>query len=166
MEQTTRTSPYGAKTIQRFWDKVDRSSDCWTWTGTQGTHGHGSMKINGKNVGAHRVSYELHVGSIPPGLVIDHICHNPSCVKPLHLRAVKQKQNMEHRVAAHANSKSGVRGVSWHTARQKWYVTVKHNGKSVHGGSFHTMDEAEAAAIELRNRLFTHNDADRLAKTR
>lgn len=50
---------------------------------------------------AHRVSHVLYKGPIPNGLVIDHLCRNPSCVNPDHLEAVTQKENV-HR---------GIRGV-------------------------------------------------------
>lgn len=166
MHEATPTAPYSQKTIDLFWAKVNKTGECWEWTGTRRQHGHGSAKISGMNVGAHRVSYQLHFGPIPDGMVIDHTCHNPPCVNPAHLRAVRQKQNMENRIGAHANSKSGVRGVSWHKARRTWNVTVKHNGKSLHGGSFRSIAEAEGAAIALRNKLFTHNDADRVQEPR
>lgn len=163
MEQATPLTTYSAKTIERFWSKVDKTETCWNWTGTRGHYGHGSMKIDGKNIGAHRVSYTLSVGPIPDGLVIDHICHNPSCVNPGHLRAVGQKQNMENRTGAHSNSKSGVRGVSWSKNAKKWRVDVKHNGVTVRGGVYASIDDAERAAVNLRNRLHTHNDMDRAA---
>lgn len=43
---------------------------------------------------AHRVSYELLVGPIEPGLVLDHLCKNTKCVNPDHLDPVTQKTNV------------------------------------------------------------------------
>lgn len=68
---------------------------CWLWKGgTAGrTPGYGVININGRQTKAHRVSYELHVGPIPEGLVIDHLCRNTLCVRPDHLEPVTNKVN-------------------------------------------------------------------------
>lgn len=67
---------------------------CWEWQGTMFSQGYGALSVRGKNRYAHRVSYTLHKGPIPPGLVIDHECKNTRCVNPDHLRAVTQRQNV------------------------------------------------------------------------
>lgn len=146
---------------QRLWAKVRKTESCWHWTGAQSAAtGHGNFKVNGKVTLVHRFSYELAKGPIPEGLVIDHICRNGSCVNPDHLRAVTQKQNMENRGGAHANSKSGVRGVHMDRAGA-WVATVGHRGRKIRAGRFYTIEEATAAVVKKRNELFTCNDADR-----
>jgi HNH endonuclease len=43
---------------------------------------------------AHRVVYETLVGPIPDGLVIDHLCRNPRCVRPDHMEPVTNQVNV------------------------------------------------------------------------
>lgn len=146
-----------------FWAKVDKSGKCWVWTGSKERRGYGYFNLHGKIKKAHRLSYEWANGPIPPGIQIDHICFNKACVNPAHLRPVTNKQNNEHRTGAQANSKSGIRGVTWHSRVKKWQAYVVHNKKQIHLGYFATTEEAAAAATAKRNELFTHNDLDRTA---
>ena len=146
----------------RFWSKVDKQDGCWLWTAAKHSGGYGAFNVtlNGKPRAAvaHRVSYELCVGPIPEGMLLDHICFNKLCVNPSHLRPVTSKQNMEHRQGAHVNSKSGVRGVSWEKRARKWIVRITHHSKSIYVGTYSDLRDAEAAAVSMRNELFTHND--------
>ena len=79
----------------RFWNKVDISGGptaCWIWT--KGLReGYGHFWMANKDVGAHRVAYELEVGPIPEGLTIDHLCNNPPCVNPAHMEVVPSGVN-------------------------------------------------------------------------
>jgi len=145
---------------ERFWAKVNKTEECWIWTGAS-TRGYGNCYFGGRYMRAHRVSFQLaNPGINITGLNIDHICHNPSCVKPDHLRAVTHKQNQEHRRGAQRNSSSGVRGVRWEADRTKWLARVKHNGKTINVGRFNTLAEAAEAVRSKRIELFTHNDRD------
>jgi len=78
----------------RFWSKVDKTDSCWNWTAGVSGRRYGEFCINGKMIGAHRVSYEDKNGEIPKGLVIDHLCKNTLCVNADHLEVVTQKENI------------------------------------------------------------------------
>jgi len=125
------------------------------------SNGYGTVFFGGKSHLAHRVAYELAIGVIPAGLSIDHKCHNTRCVRPEHLHAVTHGQNMENRRGAQARSRSGKRGVFWHSFSKSWHVVVRHNNVSHSGGYFKNLDEAELAAIKLRNVWHSNNLRDR-----
>lgn len=76
-----------------FWEHVDKSGECWIWTGSKHSAGYGSTSVNAKRVYAHRYAYEVLVGPIPEGLVIDHLCRNRLCVRPDHLEPVTLAEN-------------------------------------------------------------------------
>ena len=155
MEETlTRT------TEDRFWSKIDKSGDCWTWTASSNADGYGRFCLNNKMEYAHRVAYEMEHGPVSRALDIDHTCYNKSCVKPAHLRAASRKQNTENREGAQSNSKSGVRGVTWHKASRRWMAQVKHNGQAIYVGTFDSLAEASQAARAKRLELFTHSSQD------
>lgn len=52
------------------------------------------IRINGKRHAIHRYMYEKHIGKIPEGYVIDHLCENIKCVNPYHLEAVTCRENV------------------------------------------------------------------------
>lgn len=83
----------GLSAEDRFWIYVERGDSCWQWTGVRDEKGYGRHHLGRKPVKAHRFSYELLVGPIAPGLVIDHLCRNPGCVKPDHLEPVTAAEN-------------------------------------------------------------------------
>ena len=71
---------------------------CIYFTGNIWAGGYGNLSRKGSKVAAHRAAYEHFVGPIPPGMTIDHECHNLSgctitdhtcphrrCVNPEHL---------------------------------------------------------------------------------
>lgn len=161
-----RTPPPKRDPKERFWEMVNKTSNCWLWTGsTKSQGGYGRFVIDdNRRILAHRYAYELLVGPITDGMQLDHICRIRHCVNPEHLRVVTRKENMENRRGAAAHSRSGVRGVIWVGGRiQKWRVQVRHNGFLHHGGYFDSLDAAKSAAIAKRNQLFTCNELDRIS---
>jgi predicted RNA-binding Zn-ribbon protein involved in translation (DUF1610 family) len=82
---------------------------CWGWRGVlSGQKGYPSFGLwtsrlhNGwgrkrrapKAVRIHRLMYVTEVGPIKKGMVIDHLCNNPTCCNPQHLQQVTQQRNL------------------------------------------------------------------------
>jgi hypothetical protein len=69
-----------------FWDKVDKSGDCWLWTAcTRGSNNYGAFKLDGRHQPAHRISFMWATGIDPGVLCVLHKCDTPRCVNPDHL---------------------------------------------------------------------------------
>lgn len=150
-------------TEERFWAKVRKTAGCWEWMAGKNDDGYGNFRVGRLTGKAHRFSYELANGPIPEGKHIDHVCHNPGCVNPGHLRIVTHKQNMENMHRSKRWARSGYRGVYWHDAAGKWNANVTHDGVRHNLGYYDSADEAGAVAKAARLRFYTHNETDKRA---
>lgn len=74
---------------------INQITDCWEWTAGVNNLGYGMIRDEKRMRLAHRVSYEEHVGKIPPGMCVCHTCDNPSCINPQHLWLGTRKQNTQ-----------------------------------------------------------------------
>lgn len=105
MKRRTPSHLYGDYAAQLMLFTNILPSGCWEFTGYIHPDGYGQL---GRNVGAHRVAWEVaHGKPVPAELVIDHQCHNldPTCndnadcrhrrcVNPDHLEAVPTRINL------------------------------------------------------------------------
>lgn len=98
-----------ASFVERFWLQVDRSGDCWLWTGGLSTAGYGVTSLNNRWMLAHRASYQLTYGDIPRGLFVCHECDTPACVRPEHLFLGTALDNTQDMVAKGRAGRGGAR---------------------------------------------------------
>ncbi len=83
--------PLEPKELSRFWARIDKTSGygpdgcCWEWQGATWPNGYGKLRVNGLNIGAHRVAYVIQRGPIPNGLCVCHHCDNRLCCRKDHL---------------------------------------------------------------------------------
>lgn len=141
----------------RFWQKVEKTQSCWVWTGSRDRKGYG--KRDGGL--AHRFAYELANGPIRDGAMVDHICHNTSCVRPSHLRLANNSQNAQNLLGAKRGSKSGVRGVYWSEREKGWRADATVNGHRPYLGVYPTLAEAEDVVIKFRRENMPYSTMDR-----
>lgn len=98
---------------ERFWEKVDKQSDCWIWIGAVTTTGYGVFQKGRRGERlhkAHRFSYEINNGEIPDGKLVLHSCDNKKCVNPSHLSIGNHSQNIK---------EAWERGMRSYTERQR-----------------------------------------------
>lgn len=89
-----------AKMISRFWKRVDKTNDCWLWKGGTDRAGYGVVRRAAKPIRAHRLSWSLLMGEMPPSEVfVLHKCDTPRCVRPDHLFLGSAKDNSDDMVA-------------------------------------------------------------------
>lgn len=98
-----------------FYRHILKTGTCWLWTGRIYPNGYGQFHARTKVVYAHRWSYEFHVGPIPQGKELDHICRVRHCVRPGHLEAVTHRENVRrgnavknHCIHGHAYNKQNM----------------------------------------------------------
>lgn len=118
----------------RFWDKiiVKKSNECWEWIAYKNPDGYGVIGIKGgKTERAHRVSYKIHFGKIPKGMVVMHKCDNPGCCNPNHLMLGTQAENIYDMISKGrlVNKKGEKHGSSRLTQKQVDLIRSEYNGR-------------------------------------
>ena len=107
--------------------------------------------VNGKSYRVHRLVFLYHHGYMPEQ--VDHIDGNRTNNRIENLREATSAQNNQNRKVT---SKSGIKGVVWHKQSKKWVASICLNRKSIHLGSFLSIEEA--ALVANRARQLAHGE--------
>lgn len=108
-------------TAERFEKNVERTEGCWLWSGCVTKAGYGRISVDDVEVYAHRLSYEIHVGPIPSGTELDHLCRVRNCVNPAHLEPVTHQENIR-------------RAYSWQTTCANGHPLTEENVRVTRNG--------------------------------
>lgn len=82
--------------LDRFWSYVQKiESGCWLWTGRVSRFTeYGTFSTKDRFYTAHIIAYQIALGTVPSGKVLDHKCRNHICVNPAHLDPCSKGENV------------------------------------------------------------------------
>lgn len=109
--------------IARFWDKVDKSGDCWLWTAGLSVDGYGQFWLGGYQMRANRISYAMVEGD-PGSRHVCHKCDNRRCVNPEHLWVGTNKDNMVDRDEKQRMARGSLQGLAVLTEKRVLEIVV------------------------------------------
>jgi hypothetical protein len=100
---------YDAKTIARFWSKVNKRGldECWEWKARRMKGGYGQFTpCTNVKVPASRFAFLISKGDIPAGRLVCHTCDNPPCCNPKHLVAETPAWNTRDMIRKHRDNRA------------------------------------------------------------
>lgn len=140
---------------QRFWSKVQlgEPDECWEWqAGTRNDYGvmwlpggNSRQGRNGRDYFAHRIAFFLANKSRPKDLCVLHVCDNPLCVNPNHLRVGNHLDNM--RDMYRKDRRRTHKGEDHHNAKLTWQQ-VREMRVQYKGGGITLKDLAEEYRVD------------------
>jgi hypothetical protein len=137
--------------------KIDNGPKNWKGktVGHLNLKGYIEIRFKGKTYQGHRIAYALghNTLDIPPAL--DHINCDRSDNRITNLRPATYQENSCNKKKK-TKTTSKYKGVSWYWRHQKWQAQIRHKGKSIYLGYYHSEEEAHAAYCKAAAEL--HGD--------
>jgi hypothetical protein len=116
------------------------------------SHGYVAIQFDGIRYMAHRLAWLYENGEWPEN-DIDHVNSVRNDNRISNLRLATRGENLRN-LSTPSHNTSGVKGVSWHKARNSWRATIKLNKRSMHLGNFETKEDAAKAYASAAVFLF------------
>lgn len=135
--------------MDRFWSKVEirNIDECWLWQASKTNAGYGQFWCDDSLQLAHRISWKIHYGEIPIGMLVCHKCDTPSCVNPNHLWLGTSNDNMQDKMKKNRGK--------WATGIQSGAYT--HPEKRPHGDSHGKTKLSSNDIQEIRTKHMNEN---------
>lgn len=114
--------------------------------------GYIAIKVDSKLYKAHRLAWLYITGNWPENY-IDHINGVKNDNRIGNLRDVTSSENNQNQRKSCANNKSGLLGVSWYKAMNKWNAQIELDGKRTHLGYFTDKHEAHNAYLTKKREI-------------
>jgi hypothetical protein len=111
------------------------------WVKGRQTYAVRGTKLSGKQL---QVRMHRQILNPPSGLMIDHVSGDGLDCRRSNMRIATAGQNMKNQ-RAHRDNSSGVKGVSWDKARQKWRASITTDRKTLFLGRYDDMGAAYQA---------------------
>ena len=119
-----------------------------------------AIEIKGKAYKAHRIIWEMFNGPVPENMIIDHIDGDGSNNRLNNLRLVDKISSM-HNLPKQKSNTSGVVGVCWHKAANKWQSRISINGIRIDLGRYKSFDEAVSVRLNAEKEYGYHQNHGR-----
>lgn len=117
--------------------------------GSRTKKGYYLVRIAGASCYSHRIVWELHNGTIPEGIKIDHKDCDKENNKIDNLRLATESNN-KWNLGKYRSNTSGYKGVYWDSHAKRYRASVQVFGKKSYIGVYSTKEEAHAAAEAKR----------------
>lgn len=118
----------------------------------RGKPGHRAVRIDRVLYQEHRIIWVLVYGK-EPVCEIDHINGNAMDNRLCNLREATGSENRSNIGLIKSNT-SGLKGVGWHKAKNKWRAYIGKDGRYIHLGLFEKKSDAAAAYAQAAKKYF------------
>lgn len=137
---------YPSSRLANLWNKQFAGQEC----GCDNGAGYVVARINRVSIKAHRIAFAIFHGRWPDGM-IDHVNGDKSDNRIANLREASRSQNLQNQRKRKGSSK--FKGVTWHSAANKWHSQIRLNKENHRLGYFDNEREAaeayDSAAIAM-----------------